>query len=217
MPLISNISSFCGKLYSLPLNDNLNYSVKKYQLLKKLIPTDNIHNRHNLSTGVCFSLPNGAEVNYNYEDIYNENNNFKLKQNVCNNAKFLYFDKNKPEIQFKIDNNNDINNSNSDKNFSDGKILSGENIYEISNVVLNSNINLNKEEENNLVIIGPKIKNNKEIGYKYKNDNDNSYSDPEILGLKKTTINKTNHERIDGINLVIFQNILDINLLFRII
>ena len=209
MPLISNISPLCSKLYSVSLNKNLNNSVKNYQLLKKLITTDIVHNKYKLSTGVCFSLPNGVEINYN-EDINNENNNFKLEQNSCNNSKFLYFNKNKPEIQFKAD-NNDINNSNSDEDFSDANVLSGENIYEISNVVLNSNINLSKEEENNLVIIGPKIKNNKEIGYKYKNDNNNSYSDPEIFALKNKTINKNNHERINGFNLMIIQSVIDVN------
>ena len=211
MPLISNISPLSSKIIN--NGKSLNLLVKKYELLKKNIPKENNFDNYELSdNGVCFSLPNGVEIgsDYNYGEINDENNNFKLEQNTCNNAKFLYFNKNKPEIQFKADNYDDQNNSNLDVDYSDANVLSGTNIYEISNVVLNSNINMNGVEENNLVIMGPKIDNNKEIRYKYKNDN-NSYSDPEIFALKKKTINMNNKEKIDGVCLQIFQSELDIN------
>mgnify|MGYP006873000002 CR=1 FL=1 len=215
MPLISNISPSSDKLSSKLRNNkkSFNYLVEKCQLLKKTLSGKNNYDNDELSdNGVCFSLPNGVDIktDYNYGEINDENNNFKLEQNSCNDAKFLYFDKNKPEIQFKSDNYNDENNSNLDVDYSDANVLSGTNIYEISNVVLNSNINLNRVEENNLVIIGPKIDNNKEIRYKYKNDN-NSYSDPEMFALKNKTVNMNNKEKIDGISLKIFQSELDIN------
>jgi len=215
MPLISNISPL-SDLNPSKIKDNpksLNKLIKKYKILKENVPDENNNDNYELSdNGVCFSLPNGVEIgtDYNNGEINDEDNNFKLEQNSCNNAKFLYFNKNKPEIQFKADNYNDENNSNSDIDYSDTNVLSGTNIYEISNVVLNSNINMNGEEENNLVIIGPKIDNNKEIKYKYKNDN-NSYSDPETFALKRKIVNKNNKEKLDGVCLQIFQSEIDIN------
>ena len=216
MPLVSNVSSLCGKKsYKNPkLRENkksLNNLIENYKSLKHEIPKENIQNNNELSDkGICFNIPNGAKIKRDnrFENEDEGMKNFKLLPESCNNSKFIYFNKNKPEIKFKNDNiENDINES---ANNEDNNILSGTNIYEISNVVLNSNINMNEIEDNNLVIIGPKIDNNKEIRYKYKDDN-TLYSDPENLRLKKQTINLFNKENIDGTTLQIYQIRLDIN------
>ena len=213
MPIISNVSINCGKIsYKNPkLRDqkkSLNDLINKYKSLKNEIPRDIIKNNTGLSDdGICFNISNGVQVKKDdrLEDSNNENKSFKLDPTLCNKCNYIYFDKNQPEIKFKVDNNNYEDENNPEQN-----ILSGKNIYEISNVVLNSNINLREPEENNLVIIGPKIDNNIEIRYGYKNDK-NLYSDPENVKLKSQTVNFCNKQEISGITLQIYQSELDIN------
>lgn len=187
---------------------SLNDLINKYKSLKNEIPRDIIKNNTGLSDdGICFNISNGVQVKKDdrLEDSNNENKSFKLDPTLCNKCNYIYFDKNQPEIKFKVDNNNYEDENNPEQN-----ILSGKNIYEISNVVLNSNINLREPEENNLVIIGPKIDNNIEIRYGYKNDK-NLYSDPENVKLKSQTVNFCNKQEISGITLQIYQSELDIN------
>ena len=207
MPLISNVS---------PLSDNsdnnnynnkksLNDLIQKYKSLKNEIPNDIINeNNDGLSeNGVSFCIPNGVTIKKE-ED---RNNNCVLEPSLCNNARYIFFDKNKPEIKFKTYNNDNMDDYNEDEN----KIkLSEDNIYEISNVILNSNLNMNRPEENNLVIIGPKTDNNIGINYKYKNDN-NLYTDPENCKIKKKTINNDNIQDLNGTTIQIYQTELDNN------
>ena len=206
MPLISNFS---------PVNHDKSYKKKKralndliikYRSLKDEIPKNIINENNNELTDkdVCFVIPNGPQIKKPDVD-YNPYNIFNLEPSLCSNAKYIYFNKNKPEIKFK-NNNNDILNDFNEKH----TILSDNNIYEISNIVLNSNLNLNSLEENNLVIIGPKIYNNIGINYKYRN-NYNAYTDPENIQIKNKTVNKINKEEINGTTIQIIQCILDIN------
>ena len=69
---------------------------------------------------------------------------------------------------------------------------------------------MNGKEDNNLVIIGPKINNKKGINYKYRKSN-NFYSDPEFFQIKSQTINMNNKEEILGTIIQIYQSELDIN------
>ena len=95
MPLISNISPLPSKMVN--NGKSFNLLIIKYELLKKNIPIENNSDNYELSdNGVCFSLPNGVEIgnDFKYGEINDENINFKLEQNSCNDAKFLYFDKN---------------------------------------------------------------------------------------------------------------------------
>ena len=210
MPLISNVSpstksSSYTASYLNGKQNSLNDIINKYNSLKTEIPKNIIEKNNELSEkGLCFSIPNGPEIiknnNYDYDD---ENKSFKLDSDLCNNSKFIYFDKNKPEIIFKNDNNLDSNNNQTN-------ILSDINIYEISNVILNSNININGPEDNNLVIIGPKIDNKKGISYTYRNKN-NLYTDPEYFQIKKQIINSNNKEKINGTTIQIYQSELDMD------
>ena len=133
MPLISNAlnNHIALKRDKRSLND----LIQKYKSLKEEIPEDIIENLELTDTGTCFCIPNGIQIEKNNE------NNLKLSPELCNNAKFIYFDKNTPEIIFKNDNNN-INNDEVEgevweKNTELNK-LSDINIYEISNIILNS-------------------------------------------------------------------------------
>ena len=209
MPFISNVSSLINSSDDENVNLNkksLNTLIDKYKSLKNEIPGNIIDKNSDLSNnGICFSIPNGAEIKKNYNYDYDEKNiNFKLESGLCNNSKYVFFDKNKPEIKFNSDNN--INNSDNNEN----NILSENNIYEISNIILNSNINVNGPEENNLVLIGPKIDNKKGISYKYKND-EKFYGDPEHLHIKSQIINSYNKEEIIGTIIQIYQSELDLN------
>ena len=207
MPFISNISPSIGKAMSPKSNKkSLNDLIEKYKSLKNEIPKNIIDENVDLTkNGICFKIPKAPEIKNNNYDYNEENINFKLDQRSCNNSKYIFFDKNKPEIIFKSENNKDYLNNNNEKN-----ILSDNNIYEISNIILNSNIDLNGPEENNLVIIGPKINNKKGISYKYKNNN-NLYTDPEYFQIKNKTINLNNKEEIDGTTIQIYQSELDLN------
>ena len=146
MPLISNLSSDNGKIRN---KVSLNDLMQKINLIKNLIPNNifNEINNGNYKNGICFSIMNGLQIN-NYSG---NNNYFRLDPEKCKNVKYIFFDKNKPEILFKESNNE---NNNFDLN-----ILTEDNIYEISNMVKNSSNNLYDEEENNLIIFGPKIDN----------------------------------------------------------
>ena len=209
MPLISNASPSIGndsnKIPTFKGNKNsLNDIIKKYYSLKKEIPNNFIGKNKELSNkGICFRIPNGPEIkknnNYDYDE---EEKNFNLDSGLCNDSKYIFFDKNKPEIIFK--NNNNLNEGNNNKN----NILSDKNIFEISNIILNSNINMNGPEENNLVIIGPKIDNKKGISYKYRNKK-SLYTDPETFQIKRPLINSNNKEEISGTTIQIYQSEID--------
>ena len=220
MPLISNCSLSCGKnIYNKEKRKknqkSLSYLIKKYESLKDEIPpeliNENDNNNESLEGGMCFNIPNGVEVVNNEE---NNNENFGLEKGLCSNSKYIYFNKNKPEIIFKKDNNNEDSQNLSEDEIKDKKLdnstLTDQNIYEISNVILNANIDMNGKEDNNLIICGPKSNNNKGITYKYMDDNI-LYLDPENMKIKKKTVNKYNKEEIDGISIQIYQSELDIN------
>ena len=219
LPIITNVSKDCGcKSYkNQNLRDNkksLNDLEEKIKSLKDEIEFEKIEENNEISEdGLCFNITNGVQIkkneNYDYDE---ENNNFRLEPNICKDAKYIYFNKNKPEIKFKIENNEDLNNFGEEENNENNEInkLSDINIYEISNIILNSNIDMNKKEDNNLVILGPKINNNRGINYKYSNRN-NSYIDPELFNLKKQIINLNNNQDIEGTTIQIYQSELDIN------
>ena len=194
MPLISNISPISKIEDNNYKQKSINKLTSKYKELKIEIPNDIFDNNKELSdVGICLIIPNGVIIDKNGNDA---DENFKLNSN---NSKYIFFDRNKPEIIFKNDNNDNIEENNN--------TLSDTNIYEISNVILNSNINVNDVENNNLIIFGPKINNNIGITYKYKNENI-LYNDPEIMKIKRQTNNNT---KIDGTILQIFHSELDIN------
>ena len=170
IPLISNIS---------PGNNNpnntttLNDIMAKIDSIRNIIPNNILKEEMDESTknGICFNIQEGIKV----KNYCGENSNYRLEQEMCNNINYIFFNKNKPEILFKEEND--------DNNRINLNILYGNNIYEISNIIKNSNNNLHEVEENNIIILGPKIDNNKGINYKYKNNT--SYSDPENLYIKK--------------------------------
>ena len=199
MPLISNMLS--GKEKNNNKNEiSLNDLITKIHSLKNIIPKNVLkeQNDEENKNGICFQIQQGIEIQNNSGN----NTGFKLQNNLCKNTRYIYFNKNKPEILLK------------EKNYDDNDInyngLSANNIYEISNVIKNSNNNLHDEEENNLIILGPKFNNNKGISYKYKN-NDSSFSDPENINIKKMTINTINNKQEKVINLKIIKKELDIN------
>ena len=133
------------------------------------------------------------------------NNKFNLLPENCENSRFIFFDKNKPEIIFKAENDNNdmVNNLEQNK-------LNEDNIYEISNIVKNVSNDMNNEEENNLIILGPKIDNNIGINYNY-NNNAQLYTDPESINIKSKTVNPVNNKEIDVITLQIYHSQLNIN------
>ena len=196
MPLISNMLSGNEQNNNISIND----LVSKINSLKNIIPK-NIYNEPNdeeNQNGICFGIERGIEVK-NYSG---DNTSFKLQNDLCNNTRYIFFNKTKPEILFKEDNYND--------NKLNSNVLSMNNIYEISNVIKNSSNNLHEEDENNLIILGPKIDNDKGINYKYKNNN-GSFSDPENISIKRKIINNFNNKEEKVINLKISKNDLDIN------
>ena len=197
MPLISKISPI-SKIKDNKYNQrSKNELILKYKELEKEIPQEIVDkNAELLDVGICLNIPNGVIIDKkgNAKD-----ENFKLN---TNNSRYIFFDRNKHEIIFKNNNNDNIE--------EDNNILSHINIYEISNVILNSNINVNDIEDNNLIIIGPKINNNIGITYKYKDENI-LYEDPEIMNIKRKTFSKKNNNKIDGTILQIFHSELDVN------
>ena len=192
MPLISSATS---------LNNNSKNNITKNDLANKINSMKNIIPKNILNedfddenkNGICFGISQGVQIN-NYSM---DNHNFKLNDGIGKNTRYIMFDKNRPEILFKEDKNG-YNNISLDEN----------NIYEISNIIKNSNNNLHDEQENNLIILGPKIDNSKSINYKYKN-NDTLFSDPEIMNIKKKLINPQNSKTEKGINLQIYKSELD--------
>ena len=204
IPLISKISSEYG-VKDPKIKKSLNLLLKTYELLKDEIPSFDKNNLDDSDNGISFIIPNGVQIEKNIE-----NDNFQLSLESCQNAKYIYFDKNKPEIKFKNDNNIDENMKEVDNKNIDIDNLSYNNIYEISNIILNSDINMNGKSENNLIICGPKIDNNKSITYKY-NEDDNLYLDPEIMNIKAKTNNVCNKENIKGITIQIYQSEIEIN------
>ena len=208
MPLISNVSSLCGeKSYKHSAfrrnKKSLNDLINKYSSLKEEIPRDIVENNNDLEltdSDTCFSIPNGVQIEKD-----SEIKGFNLDPDLCNNAKFIYFNKKSPEIIFKNDNDGEIEDENIDNNLNK---LSGDNIYEISNIILNSNIDINGQEKNNLIICGPKKDNNLGIAYDCQN---NHYLDPENLSIKCKTYNEHNNAKIIGKIIHIYQSELDIN------
>ena len=206
MPLISSVSSINKNILN---KRSLKDMINKYTSLKEQIPKD-ILNQENeelkSSNAISFSIQNGVQV----MNVSNDDK-FKLKPESCSNAKYILFDKNKPEIIFKENNDgendiNDLMNNNEGNN-----ILNDDNIYEISNVIKNSNNNMDAKEENNLIILGPKINNNIGINYSYKNKADIPYKDPENMNLKTKTINEINNKEITGVTIQIYHSELNIN------
>ena len=190
MPLIANI-------FSRPkITRTLTNLKNKYASLQNLIPTEIVYedNNESLKEGICFNINQGTKIEKD-----NATKIFNIDQNICQEAEFIYFNKNKPEIIFKKDNNNENNMSNINKEEEDKNVnidvLSGENIHEISNVIYS--------KDNHLEIFGPKKSNKNRIEYKYKGK---SYEDPEIFGIKSKIINEYNKEKISGIELKIFQS-----------
>ena len=213
IPIITNISSNYGySIYNtnpkLNSKKSLNDLENKVNMLKDEIEYDINEEKNKNSEGICFNISK-VEIKkteiFNYE---NKNIDFKLESNICKNCKYIFFNKNKPEITFK--NDNKVINFSEDNEKIEINKLSDSNIFEISNIILNSNNDMKGKEENNLVILGPKLNNNKGINYKYSNRN-NSYADPEYFNIKKQTINWYNKQDIEGISLQIYQSELDIN------
>ena len=189
MPLISNIFPGNGNTKN---NKSINDLVTKIHQLKNIIPNNILNEKNDYSNknGISFEIKEGIQVNNNSGN----NDNFKLQQENCDRARFIFFDKNKPEILLKDNNINDKMNIN---------LLSSDNINEISNIIKNSSNNLHDEEENNLIILGPKIDNDIGINYKYKNK-DALFSDPENINIKKKTINAINsaNERVMNLKIL---------------
>ena len=197
MPLIAKISTDNNELNT--NTKTLNEFVTKINNFKNIIPQNILNDEinENNQNGICFSIKQGIQIKNNFHDNY-----FRLEQEKCKNTKYIFINKIKNEILFKEDNN--------DNNQTDLNILTENNINEISNIIKNSSNNLQDEEENNLIIFGPKIDNNKGINYKYIN-NENFFSDPEIANIKKKTINTINNKEETIINLKIVKQELDIN------
>ena len=169
----------------------------KYMDLSNIIPP-NIFNDNGLTEdAVCLEISNGVQ----FVDNTNNNDMFNLKDGFCDNIKYIYFDKINNEIIFKTD-NDDNDNMNQNK-------LNANNINEISSVIKNSNLNLN-EDECSIVLFGPKLDNDTEINYSYK-DIEHTYSDPEAFNIKNKIYNELNNKEIEGVTLQIYQLEFNIN------
>ena len=203
MPLISKVQNF--PKYERSLNNLKN----KYLNLKEIIPIEILsenNNNESQKEDICFGINQGIKVEKNNEKI----NNFKLDPEICKEMKFIYFDKNKPEIKFKKENNReeeeiveDSNEIKENKNMNIN-ILSDENIHEISNVIYKKEDNdENIGIENTLEIYGPKMSNQEGFQYKYKNK---LYEDPELLAIKSKTINSNNNQEKSGFTFKIIQS-----------
>ena len=209
MPWITNDSTGNkNENENIPIKRSLQDMINKYNSLQNEIPNTIIKepNEEILSEeGVCFGVKDKIYV-MNFTE---EKTNFSLNQENCDNVKYILFDKNKPEIIFKNDNGiNDIdeNNLNLKQN-----VLNEDNIYEISNVIKNVNNYMTDNEDNNLIILGPKIDNDKGINYKYKNNINDICVDPENLNIKTKTINIINNKKIEGLTFQIYHIKLNIN------
>ena len=179
---------------------SLNKLIKQYNFLQNEIPADIIKEPNDDITeeGICYGIKEGIKVMNNSEN----NIDFNLQPETCVNTRYIFFDKNKPEIVFK--NNNDNN------NLLDQNILSENNIYEISSVIKNSNDKMDNKETNNLIILGPKLNNDKEINYQYKNKED-IFIDPESVNIKTKYINPINNKNQHGLTLQIYHSELSMN------
>ena len=194
LPLISKVSFNNDKLKNKKYLRDLK---NKYMDLSNIIPP-NIFNDNGLTEdAVCLEISNGVQ----FVDNTNNNDMFNLKDGFCDNIKYIYFDKINNEIIFKTD-NDDNDNMNQNK-------LNANNINEISSVIKNSNLNLN-EDECSIVLFGPKLDNDTEINYSYK-DIEHTYSDPEAFNIKNKIYNELNNKEIEGVTLQIYQLEFDIN------
>ena len=134
----------------------------KINKLKNCFPNI-LNDNGNPENNIEFIINNG---------VYVDNKN-AVDPNKMIKANLISINKNKPEIIF-IDENNENNN----------EIIDTNKIYNISNVILNSNKDINGKEENNLVILGPKMDLKKGIEYSYENQPTMEYIDPELVGIK---------------------------------
>ena len=155
----------------------------KLDKLKNTFP-NNFNGNYNQSNGIAFVINNGVKAENNQRG-----NNFMDVNNV-NNASLICINKDKPEIIFQDEDNQEV--------------LNPKHIYDISNVIANSNNLINEKEENNLVVLGPKIDKNKGIEYSYIKDPSIDYIDPENIGIKYNNGSVINEKR-DLICLQIFQ------------
>ena len=160
----------------------------KLQKLKNCFPND-FNGNNNQSQGIAFVINNGIKV----DNL--QRGNEVMDENNIENASLICFNKNKPEIIFKDDNNQEV--------------LNPKNIYDISNVIANCNGELNGQEDNNLILLGPKIDKNKGFEYSYKKDPSIDYIDPELIGIKYNNGTYPN-ERRNLICIQIFQLIYEL-------
>ena len=200
--LITHISPQGGDKDLSKLKKSINILKWNHESLKDEIPSfeENILNASDDS--MSFKIPMGVQIEKN-----GEFDNFLLSPEIMNQTNYIYFDKNKPEIKFKRQNNLDDNMREDDNQ---NNILFDYNIYEISNVILNSDINMSEMNENNLVICGPKIDNNKGFTYSYKEDS-SLYLDPELMNIKGKTYNEYNKKKIKGMTIQIYHSEIEIN------
>ena len=199
MPLISKAEI---DNQNMAIKKSLNDMFKQFQILKDEIPQEIIKEpkeKELNENGISFGIQNGVQIINNAIG----DNKFNLISENCNNARYIFVDKNKPEIIFK--------NENEDNDIMEHNIFNEDNIYEISNIIKNSNNNMNAEEENNLIILGPKINNDIGINYIYKNSKDKIFIDPESINIKTKTINPINNKEINGVTLQIYHIELNIN------
>ena len=155
----------------------------KLDKLKNTFP-NNFNGNYNLNNGIAFVINNGVKAENNQRG-----NNFMDVNNV-NNASLICINKDKPEIIFQDEDNQEI--------------LNPKHIYDISNVIANSNNLIDGQEENNLVVLGPKIDKNRGIEYSYIKDPSIDYIDPENVGIKYNNGSVINEKR-DLVCLQIFQ------------
>ena len=139
--------------------------------LKNSFPND-FNGKPKKCENIGFSINEGVEV---------EGKNF-LDPNKVNKSNLICVNKDQPEIIFK----------DNDDNY---EVLKPKNIYDISNVIANSNKEVNGKEDNNLIILGPKIDQNKIFEYGYSNDPLTDYIDPEAINLKYNNSNLPNDYR----------------------
>ena len=208
LPLITN--NFFDKSTDKKTLSNLE---TKLAHLKDIIPSNIIYQNKNESmNNICFNI-NGIKIEKD-----DNRSNLTLDPSICENAKYILFNKENNEIFFRPD-NKEIENVEENAKLLD--VLSSDNIHEISNVIYECNHENNleirnsvNEPENVLKIFGPKKDNDTEIKYKYKDyendefkyNDDKVYLDPENCSIKSKTINQFNQKEIDGVNLKIIQS-----------
>ena len=108
MPLISNISS--GNSNSKINIPQINELTIKLNSLKNIIPSNIMNNdeRELSDNGLCLGINEGVQV----QNDFGVNSNFGLDVEKCRNARYIFIDKNKPEILFKEENDNNNYNEN---------------------------------------------------------------------------------------------------------